>query len=125
MSVTIIIYELLHFIAIIISRPDNTFNLLPLSWYASVPLSFLPVILAYMTFTCKDNNGNVMFIYIISKILMLPGFIAYMINASSHYPLQYILALALFLLIDVILIINFTIIIKKNQKNNQKPDETP
>jgi len=119
--------------------------MLPLSWYATAPLAFLPVILAYLAFfrTKTDKNPNnhqedkvpYKFLYVISKILMMPGIVAYIIKDipyalafgkdNNYYSIRYLLAIVLFLLIDVILIIIFTIIIKTKQKSFQKLDEIP
>ena len=76
-----------------------------------------------------NEDYNIPFLYIISKILMIPGFIAYIINGRGNYSLQYLLGIVLFLLIDVILIIILTIIIKNKQKSfhtsDRIPDEIP
>ena len=128
MEISVVIYELMHFIAIIFSRPGY-YETLPLSWFVAVPLAFLPVILAFMSFGPKrakdENNSNITFLYLISKILMLPGFIVYLITNASRHTLQYLLAIVLFLLIDVILIIILTIIIKNKQKSFHKSDGIP
>ena len=110
--------------------------MLPFSWYAAAPLAFLPVILAYLTFfRSKEDHSTCEFLYILSKILMLPGFIVYIIKDmpyaltlgkdNNFYSLRYLFAVVLFLLIDVILIIILTIIIRKKQKNFQKAADTP
>lgn len=129
MKLSIVIYEFVRFIAILISQSGYSVQTLPLSWYAAVPLAFLPVILSYLALNDKTMQGevniNTLFIYIVSKILMIPGFIVYLAKTRGQHSIQYILGIVLFLLIDVMLIIIFTIIIKKNQNNNQKPDETP
>ena len=97
----------MHFLAIVISRPGY-YDSLPFSWFVTVPFSFFPVILAFMSFNSKnvkdENNINITFLYLISKILMVPGFIVYLITNASHHTAQYIVGLVLFLLIDVILI---------------------
>lgn len=118
----------MHFLAIIISRPGY-YEALPLSWFVAVPLAFFPVILAFMSFCSKsakaEGNSNITFLYLISKILMLPGFIVYLITNASHHTLQYLLGIVLFLLIDVILIIILTIIIKNKQKSFYTSDGIP
>lgn len=136
MKLSIVIYELFRFVAILVSRPEFAIQILPLSWYATAPLAFLPALLAYMAFFSKrEDNGSCLFLYIISKILMIPGFVAYIIKDipyalafgtdNNFYSLRYLIVVVLFLLIDVILIIIFTIIIKKKQKNFSKADDTP
>ena len=118
----------MHFLAIVISRPGY-YDSLPFSWFVTVPFSFFPVILAFMSFNSKnvkdENNINITFLYLISKILMVPGFIVYLITNASHHTAQYIVGLVLFLLIDVILIIILTIIIKNKQKSFHKSDGIP
>jgi bacteriorhodopsin len=118
----------MHFLAIVISRPGY-YESLPLSWFVAVPLAFFPVILAFMSFSSKngkdENNTNITFLYLISKILMVPGLIVYLITNASHHTVQYIVGLVLFLLIDVILIIILTIIIKNKQKSFHKSDGIP
>jgi len=134
-KISIVIYELFRFIIILASRPEFTIQILPLSWYATAPLAFLPVILAYLAFFhSKEDRTTCEFLYIISKILMIPGFVAYITKdipyalelgkSNNFYSVRYLLVIMLFLLIDVILIIFLTIIIRKKQKNFQKSDHT-
>ena len=103
-----------RFVAILVSRPEFEIQILPLSWYAAAPLAFLPILLSYMAFFSKrEDNGSCLFLYIISKILMIPGFVAYIIKDipyalafgmdNNFYSLRYLIVVVLFLLIDVIL----------------------
>ena len=136
MRISIVIYELFRFVAIILFKPELSIQILPLSWYVAVPLAFLPALLVYMAFFSKrEDNGSCLFLYIISKILMLPGFLAYIIKDipyaialgadNNYYSLRQLVAIVLFFLIDVILIFILTIIIRKKQKNSQKSDIMP
>ncbi|MCR4714210.1 MAG: hypothetical protein K5751_07510 [Treponemataceae bacterium] len=135
MRISIVIYELFRFITILYSKPEFNIQILPFSWYATAPLAFLPAILAYLTFFhSKEDKTTCEFLYILSKVLMIPGFIAYFIEdipyavalgkSNNFYSVKYLFVIALFLLIDVILIIFLTIIIRKKQKNFQKSDYT-
>ena len=129
MNVAFIFYELLRFVAIITSRTEYSVQSLPLSWYVAVPLAFLPTILIFMIFNDKsartegESRNTLIFLYIITKILMVPGYIAYLIKGIGHYSIGYLLAIVLFLLIDVILIIIFSIIIMKNQNHKETNKE--
>lgn len=134
MKIALIIYEALRFIAILTTRPEYSIQILPFSWYATAPLAFFPVILAYLAFfSKKDGDNKYPFLYIISKILMLPGFIAYIAKDlpyaiafgknNNFYSLRCLIGIVLFFLIDAILIVVLTIKLKKNQEKIQKPED--
>ncbi len=135
MKIAIIIYELLHFIAILIVRPEYSIQILPLSWYAAVPLAFMPVILAYLALYSKDDSDHkYTFLYIVSKTLMLPGYVAYIAKDipyalafgkdNNYYSLRCLFGIVLFLLIDAILIIILTIRLKRKKEPIQKSGDT-
>ncbi len=119
-----------------IIRPEYNIQILPFSWYAAAPLLFLPVILSYLAFYSKnDSDKKYPFIYLLSKILMLPGSVAYIFKdlpfaltlgkSNNYYSLRCLIGITLFLLIDAILIIILTIKLRKKKEQLQEPGDSP
>ena len=110
----LICYEITRLVLILTTRPEFSIDILPISWYSSVPLLAFPLILVYLMFT-HDFPQKKIFInlYSITKILSDSGLVAYCTKAiplsvsygkiNGYYSLKRSLFLMIFLVIDAIL----------------------
>lgn len=138
-TILLLLYEVLRLIVILTSRPEFSIDILPASWYASVPLLALPVVLAFLmgNVTKKDFLHEYCRLYILGKILSAPGLLLFCLKAvpvslsfgqlNGYYSIKRAFLLMIFFVIDVILCaVIFVWLHRKKDKAIELPDsETP
>ena len=71
-------YESFHTIFIAISSPQSIITVLPLSWYSTMPLLFIPFVLIFNMYTKTKEAPFCSFLYRLTKITILIGFVAFL-----------------------------------------------
>lgn len=110
----LICYEITRLVLILTTRPEFSIDILPVSWYSSVPLLAFPLILVYLMFTHDFPQKKIFSnLYSISKLLSSAGFIAYCTKVipisvsygqiNGFYSLKRSIFLMIFLIINAIL----------------------
>ena len=124
-GVFLICYEILRMIFIFTTKPEFSIELLPVSWYSSVSLCCLPIILVFLMYnlTSPDSKTTCTDLYILCKVLSMGGIYKYLFalknidfslaQFNNYYSVKRSFFLMIFCVIDVILsIVIFFIEIK-------------
>ena len=113
-SLIFICYEIARITVILTTRPEFSIEILPVSWYSSVPLLSFSLIFAYLM-TAYDYPEKKIFsnLYQISKFFSNAGIVAFLAKAiplsisygtiNDYYSLKRSIFLMIFLIIDAIL----------------------
>lgn len=106
-------YEVARLVAVLLTRPEFSIDILPASWYAAAPLMAFPPVLAYLAARQDDSADSAARLYIMAKLLSGAGLVAYCLDAvplsiscgqlNGYYSVKRALFLMIFFLIDVIL----------------------
>ena len=118
------IYEVIRGIFLLISRPEFSIELLPVSWYSTIPSLLLPMVFLFFMYQYgkeKEENNSLkttnvsQFLYLLWKFISDIGIAVYMYidlpyalsfgAYNNYYSTRQLLSLVLFLTIDVIIII--------------------
>jgi hypothetical protein len=117
---SLFLYELVHIFCILTTRPEFAIEILPVSWYASVPLLLLPIIFLYFLATKeKEEKSPFQKLYVLVKILSLISLAGY-IQAdlpyaqtygalNDFYSLRHLLYLVIFFIFDGIISVVFSL----------------
>lgn len=126
-------YELVRLVAILLTRPEFSIDMLPASWYASAPLMAFTPILAYLMATQDDATKSSTYsrLYIMAKLLSGAGLVAYCLDAvplsiaygqlNGYYSIKRALFLMIFFLIDVILCAVVFMRLRREKDRTEKP----
>lgn len=114
-GLVLICYEIFRMVFIFTTRPEFSIEILPASWYSSAPLSFLPIVLAFLIFhlVSQDSKATCTKLYSLCKFFSVMGIHKY-ISAlrnidfsfeqfNEYYSVKRALFLMIFCVIDVIL----------------------
>lgn len=108
------------------SRPESVIILSPLSWYISVPLLFIPFVLLYNIYKNTETSLFSLHLYKLIKLSALLSYAVFIykdlpfaiknLRFKNLYSLRNIIHISIFFIIDVIIIMVFSIYTHTNQK---------
>jgi hypothetical protein len=123
------LYEISRTIFILIARPESVINILPFSWYIAVPLLFIPFLLLYHMYENTENACFCSHLFILVKLSALISYVFFIykdlpfaiqnLKFRNPYSIRNILHISIFFIIDVIIIIVFSIYEHNNPKNRE------
>jgi hypothetical protein len=99
-KLSLLLYESVRMLVILLAYPPASERSLALSWYASAPLLAFPVMLAALLYADAENNRVYTKLYMLTKIMSGIGMVYYM-TANFRKDLLFLL---IFLVIDGILV---------------------
>ena len=73
-------YEILRLVFILLFPPAEKLALMPVSWYAAVPLLVLVPLLAWLMYTEKEYFDLTKKIYILAKLLQAVGLTVFTVS---------------------------------------------
>lgn len=127
------IYEFIHMIFITTAKVAIEIPILPLSWYAAVPLLVIPFIISLLLLQDTSLKIELLFSFCLLKAMSFISLIAYLIKyiqfylnnqELSNFSNTFVMILFVFFLIDGIIAISFFITYKRSKKNSEKLEGT-
>ncbi|MFI3257517.1 MAG: hypothetical protein R3Y36_04380 [Spirochaetales bacterium] len=121
-------YEIIRLFFIITAQNQGFTDILPLSWYAGLPLFCMGFIFIYMMYKSKKKQMFVSSLFIVQKIATCTGFFVYFITYSDYikytpainifYSLKLLAFMVIFFTIDVIVCVVIVLLYKGTSKNS-------
>ncbi len=118
--VSLFVYEVVRIFCILTIRPESAIEILPASWYVSVPLLILPLLFLYFLATKeKEEDSPFQKLYVLVKILSLISLAGYIYAdfpyaqgygaLNDFYSLRHLIYLVIFFLFDGIISVVFSL----------------